>query len=305
MARPDINRSGEIEVFVRVVEAGSFSAAARALRMTPSAVSKLVGRLEARLGVRLLNRSTRQIQLTPEGCVFYERSVRVLADLAEAERGALLDEAPRGRLSVNSNVPFGEHFLLPLVPEFLRRHPGITLDIVLTDEVVDILVQRTDVAVRAGPMKSSSLVARKLGETRKLVVGAPGYFERRGMPQRPADLEQHNRLGFTYARALEGWPFVEDGQAISLPVAGNAQISDGSSLRRLALAGVGLARLGAFQVRDDIAAGRLVAVLEAFNPGDVEEFHAVFLGQGGHLPPRVRALLDFLVETVRLEDNPG
>ena len=304
MPRLDVNRFAEMEVFVRAVELGGFSAAARALRMTPSAVSKLVGRLEARLGVRLLNRSTRQIQLTPEGCVFYERSVRVLADLAEAERGALLDEAPRGRLSVNSNVPFGEHFLLPLVPEFLHRHPGITLDIVLTDEVVDILVQRTDIAVRAGPMKSSSLVARKLGETRKLVVGAPAYFERHGLPQRPGDLEHHNRLGFTYARALEGWPFVEEGEAINWPVAGNAQISDGSSLRRLALAGLGLARLAAFQVRDDIAAGRLVPVLEAFNPGDVEEVHAVFLGHGGYLPPRVRALLDFLVERVQFEENP-
>ena len=119
--RIDVNRSGEMEVFVRVVELGGFSAAARALALTPSAVSKLVGRLEARLGVRLLNRSTRQLQLTAEGGVFYERSVRVLADLAEAERGAAANDAPRGRLSVNANVPFGEAALLPLVPAFLER----------------------------------------------------------------------------------------------------------------------------------------------------------------------------------------
>src|ERR1700754_2203222 len=111
MSRPDVNRSGEMEVFVRVIESGGFSAAARALRMTPSAVSKLVGRLEARLGVRLLNRSTRQVQLTAEGCVFYERSVRVLADIAEAECGAAAGDAPRGRLSVNANVPFGVRYL--------------------------------------------------------------------------------------------------------------------------------------------------------------------------------------------------
>ena len=301
MTRLEVNRSGEMEVFIRVVELGGFSAAARAFGMTPSAVSKLVGRLESRLKVRLLNRSTRQIQLTPEGCVFYERSVKVLADLEEAERGAAANDSPRGRLYINTNVPFGEHFLLPLVPEFLARHPDITLDIALTDEVIDILGRRADVAVRAGPLKSSRLLARKLGATRMVIVGAPAYLERQGMPLHPADLERHNRLGFNYARATEGWPLLDQGQTINVAAVGNAQVSDGEALRRLALAGLGLARLAAFQVRDDIAARRLQPVLEDFNPGDREEVHAVFLGQGGYLPSRVRALLDFLVEKIRLD----
>jgi DNA-binding transcriptional LysR family regulator len=301
MARLDVNRSGEMEVFVRVVELGGFSAAARAFRMTPSAISKLVGRLESRLGVRLVNRSTRQIRLTPEGCVFYERSVRVLADLEEAERGAATSGPPRGRLRINTNVPFGEHFLLPLVPEFLNRHPDITVDIVLTDEVIDVLEQRADVAVRAGPLKSSRLLARKLGETRMVIVGAPSYLKRRGTPIQPADLEQHNRLGFNYARAMERWPLLDQGKAINVAATGNAQVSDGEALRRLALAGLGLARLASFQVKADITAGRLQAVLEDFNPGDTEEVHAVFLGQGGYLPSRVRALLDFLVEKIRFD----
>ena len=300
MARLEVNRSGEMEVFIRVVELEGFSAAARAFGMTPSAVSKLVGRLESRLKVRFLNRSTRQIQLTPEGCVFYERSVKVLADLEEAERGAG-DDSPRGRLYINTNVPFGEHFLLPLVPEFLARHPDITLDIALTDEVIDILGRRADVAVRAGPLKSSRLLARKLGATRMVIVGAPAYLERQGMPLHPADLERYNRLGFNYARATEGWPLLDQGQTINVAAVGNAQVSDGEALRRLALAGLGLARLAAFQVKDDIAARRLQPVLEDFNPGDREEVHAVFLGQGGYLPSRVRALLDFLVEKVRLD----
>jgi DNA-binding transcriptional LysR family regulator len=301
MARLEVNRSGEMEIFVRVVELGGFSAAARAFRMTPSAVSKLVGRLESRLGVRLVNRSTRQIQLTPEGCVFYERSVRVLAELEEAERGAATNDAPRGRLCINTNVPFGERFLLPLVPEFLARHPDIKLDIVLTDEVVDILQQRADVAVRAGPLKSSSLLARKLGETRKVIVGAPAYLDRNGIPTQPTDLVRHNRLGFNYARAMEGWPLLDQGQTINIATVGNAQVSDGEALRRLVLAGLGLARLAAFQVKEDIAAGRLQTVLEDFNPGDAEEFHAVFLGQGGYLPSRVRAFLDYLVEKVQFD----
>jgi DNA-binding transcriptional LysR family regulator len=299
MSRLDVNRSGEMEVFVRVVELGGFSAAARAYRMTPSAVSKLVARLEGRLGARLVNRSTRRLQLTPEGCTFYERSVRLLAELDEAERVAAASEVPSGRLRVNANVPFGTHFLLPLVPEFLARNPSITLDIVLTDRVIDLLDERTDVAIRAGPMKDSRLIARKLGETRMVIVGAPAYFKRFKMPRTPGDLNAHNRLGFSYERASEGWPLVDRGVPITVAAVGNAQVSDGEALRHLALAGLGLARLAAFQVKADIAAGRLLPVLEGCNPGDTEPVHAVYLGQGGHLPARVRAFLDYLVDTVR------
>lgn len=298
MARLEVNRSGELEVFVRVIELGGFSAAARSCGMTPSAVSKLISRMEQRLGTRLVNRSTRQLQLTPEGCVFYERGVRLLADLDEAERCASAHAAPRGRLRVNANVPFGHHFLLPLAPEFLDLHPDVTLDIVLTDEVIDILDQRTDVAVRAGPLKSSNLMARKLGATRMVIVGAPGYLTRHGIPTTPDALLRHNRLGANYVRAQPGWPLRHDGEDTVVPVTGNAQASDGEALHRLALAGLGLARLAAFQVREDIAAGRLLAVLEDCNPGDVEEVHAVFVGQGGYLPLRVRAFLDFLAERV-------
>ncbi|MEE3652935.1 MULTISPECIES: LysR family transcriptional regulator [unclassified Brenneria] len=301
MARLEVNRSGELEVFIQVIEQGGFSAAARACGMTPSAVSKLIARLEHRLGTRLVNRSTRQLQLTPEGCALYERGVRILADLDDAERCASAHSAPRGRLRVNANVPFGHHFLLPLATEFLERHPGITLDIVLTDEVIDILEQRTDVAVRAGPLKSSNLVARKLGQTRMIIVAAPDYLARHGTPSTPDDLARHNLLGANYARARPGWPLRYADADIVVPVTGNAQASDGDALHRLALAGLGLARLAAFQVREDITAGRLLPVLEDFNPGDVEEIHAVFVGQGGYLPLRVRAFLDFLVERVRID----
>ena len=300
MSRQEVNRFAEMDVFVRAVELGGFSAAARALAMTPSAVSKLVARLEARLGVRLLNRSTRQVQLTAEGGAFYERSVRLLADLADAERGTAANDTPRGRLSVNANVPFGEAALLPLVPAFLERYPEVSLDIVLTDEVIDLIEHRTDVAVRAGPLRSSSLVARRLGATRKAILGAPDYLAKRGVPRTVAELARHNCLGFNRTRTLNGWPLVEGGKPVTIPAAGNTQVSDGASLQRLAVAGVGLARLALFHARDDIAAGRLVPVLEECNPGDLEEIHAVFLGHGGWLPARVRVFLDFLVEHVRI-----
>ena len=300
MPRLEINRSGEMDVFVRVVELGGFSPAARAARMTPSAVSKLIARLEGRLGARLLNRSTRQLQLTPEGCAFYERATRILADLEDAERAAGIGEQPVGRVRINTSASYATHILAPALPEFLALHPDITLDVVQTDAVVDLLAERTDVAIRAGPLRSSSLVARKLGETALTIVAAPAYLERCGEPRTIADLEEHNRLGFGYTRATDGWPLRENGETVVVPATGRVQASDGEALRRLALSGVGIARLTAFTVREDIAAGRLTPMLGHLDAGETEAFHAVYVGQGGPLPSRVRALLDFLAERGRV-----
>ena len=155
-------------------------------------------------------------------------------------------------------------------------------------------------AIRAGPLKSSSLVARKLGETALAIVASPSYLERCGEPRSIADLEAHNRLGFGYVRAVDGWPLREDGETIVVPATGRVQASDGEGLRHLALTGVGLARLAAFTVREDIAAGRLVPILRHFDSGEKEAFYAVHVGQGGPLPSRVRALLDFLAEHGRV-----
>ena len=300
MPRIDANRSGEMEAFVQVVERDGFSAAARQLGMTPSAVSKLVGRLEARLATQLVHRSTRKLQLTPEGKHFYERSVQVLADMDEAERCAAAGAAPRGRVSINASVPFGELVLLPLVPRFLEQHPQVTLDVTLTDRVVDLMDERTDVAVRWGQLPASDLVARRLGDTGQAIVASPAYLARCGTPRTPQELEAHNRLGSNYRRNLPDWPLQVDGRVVLVPVAGNARAGDGATLRRLALDGVGLARLSRYHVQPDIDAGRLVPVLEEFNPHEREPIHAVYLGKPGRLPARVRALLDFLVANVVL-----
>ncbi|RUX12514.1 LysR family transcriptional regulator, partial [Mesorhizobium sp. M7A.F.Ca.CA.002.14.1.2] len=258
MARPDINRSGEIEVFVRVVEEGSFSSAARALRMTPSAVSKLIARLEARLGARLVSRSTRKLQLTPEGTAFYESGLRILADMAAAEQEAAAGASPRGRVRINSYVPFGVHRLVPLLPRFLERYPEISVDLVLTDSVVDLMAERADVAIRAGPLSESRLVARKLGQSPVVVVAAPSYLETHGIPLTPADLDKHNRMGFGFVRHLDGWPFLDaEGRVIMIPITGNTLVSDGEAMRLMALAGAGIARLARWHVAEDIAAGRL------------------------------------------------
>lgn len=294
MPRIEVNRSGEMEVFVQVFERGGFSAAARALGMTPSAVSKLVSRLEARLGVQLVHRSTRRLQLTPEGQQFYERSVRVLADIDEAERAATADAAPRGRVSVNTSVAVGMQVLVPLVPAFMQQHPQVQLDIVLTDRVVDLMDERADIAIRWGPLPSSDLVARKLGDTRLVIVGSPDYLARCGTPRRPQDLQAHQRLDFSYRRRVPDWPLRLGGKLVEVPVQGSVRAGDGETLRQLAVAGAGLVRLSRYQVQADIDAGRLVPVLEKHNPGDSAPLHAVYLGKGGRVPSRVRVVLDFL-----------
>jgi DNA-binding transcriptional LysR family regulator len=301
MPRLEVNRAGEMEAFVRAVSRRSFSAAARELRMTPSAISKLVARLEARLGVRLLQRSTRKLELTAEGAAFFERSQRVLADLDEAERFVAAGAAPRGRVRVNCSVPFGQGMLMPALPKFLARYPEVSVDVDLTDRVVDLVDERADVAIRHGKLPSSRLVARHLGDSRKVIVAAPAYLRKHGMPATVAELESHARLGFNYPHSTETWPLRERRGVTNLPINGRARVSNGEALRALVLAGAGLARLSTFHAQRDLAAGRLIAVMEAFNPGDIEPLHAVYLGRGGHLPARVRAFLDFLAENLRLD----
>ncbi|MCL6706866.1 LysR family transcriptional regulator [Pseudomonas sp. R2.Fl] len=300
MARHEINRSGEMEVFVDVVDLGGFSAAARRRRMTPSAVSKLVARLEARLGTRLVNRSTRRLLLTPEGQTFYERALRILADMDEAERSAAAPGDPRGLVRINTSASYGTHILAPVLWRLIEAHPGLSVEIVHTDAVVDLLAERADIAIRAGPMTNSNLVARKLGDTRLKIVGSPAYLERHGIPTTAAELERHCRLGFGYVRARPEWDVVEKDGIVSVPISGRVQASDGEALRQLAIGGLGLARLAAFTVRADIEAGRLVEVLDDPRTRRLESFHAVYVGQGGHLPARIRVVLDFLAEHGRV-----
>lgn len=301
MPRIEVNRSGEMEALVRVVERGGFSAAARELRMTPSAISKLVSRLETRLGARLFHRSTRKLQLTPEGQAFYERSARILGDIDEAERGAAIGAEPRGRISVNCSVPFGLLLLAPLLPEFLQRYPQVCVDLTLEDAVIDFHDKPADVAIRHGELASSELVARHLGDSRKVIVAAPAYIERVGTPRNLKQLEKHNRLGFNFPHSTESWPLLHsNGTLTSLPVSGNARTGDGESLKLMVLAGAGIARLSRYHVEADLQAGRLVPLLEGCNPGDIEPLHAVYRGRSGHQPARVRVFLDYLVERVRL-----
>ncbi|WP_229517973.1 LysR family transcriptional regulator [Paraburkholderia terrae] len=301
MSRAEINRLAEMEVFVQAVDSGGLSAAARRLSMTPSAVSKLVSRLEVRLGTRLLVRSTKGIELTAEGQSFYLRCLSIIEEVAAAEREATRSSVPQGRLRVSCNVPFGTHYLLPLIPKFLARYPKVQLDVALTDRVIDLMEEKTDVAIRTGVLADSGLISRKLGASELITVAAPSYVDTHGMPPTPRDLQDHHCLGFSFARHASAWAFVDrDGERLTVMPACRTCVHDGESMRLLALGGVGIARLALFHVAKDLRAGRLLRVLEEWSSREVEPVHAVFVGPGKMLAPRVRAFLDFLVDEVVL-----
>ncbi len=287
-------RSGEMVVFDRVVQEGSLSAAARALHVTPSAISRSIARTEQRLGTRLLLRTTRAIALTAEGEAYLRAARRILADLAEVEEAIADQGVPQGRLRVSAALGHGRKTIVPLVAAFSTRYPNIVVDLALGDEVVDILAGQADVAIRFGQLADSPLTARYLGVTGQVVVASPQYLARHGTPHTPEDLLQHNCLRFNFRRAEPDWPFVRNGQTFSLKISGNIQCNSGEALAQLAREGAGIARIGAFSVADDLRSGVLVPLLEAWNPGDQEPIHAVFVG-GAAMPARVRVFVDFLM----------
>jgi DNA-binding transcriptional LysR family regulator len=290
-------RSGEMEVFAAVASEGSLSAAARALGLTPSAVSRIVARIEARLGVRLIVRTTRSLTLTVEGESFLRAARRILADMAEVERAICDQAAPRGRLRVAASLAHGRIVIVPLLGEFTARYPEILVDLSLSDRLVDVLGGQADVAIRFGTLADSPLTARKLSENGRVVVASPDYLARVGTPQVPEDLLGHNCLSFNFRRAEPGWPFRRDGRDFALSVRGTIEANSGEALTQLAREGVGIARVGRFAAEEDIAAGRLVPLLEDFNPNDRETVHALFVG-GAITPARVRTFVDFLVERI-------
>ena len=224
---------------------------------------------------------------------------RILADLRETEELVSNQSSPRGRLRVSTSILYGRMFLVPILGAFVRRYPDILLDINLTDSVVDIAGGQADVGVRFGPLPDGPLTARKLGGTRKVIVASPDYILRRGKPQVPEDLLSHDCLGFNFRRAAPTWPFRnKDGREYSLAIKGSVEANNGETLGQLAAAGVGVTRVGAETVQEQIRLGALVPLLEEFNPGDVEEINVVFVG-GSHTPVRVRCFVDYLVETLR------
>jgi len=290
-----VDRTRELEVFAAVAATGSFSGAGRTMNLTPGAVSRTVDRIEARLGARLLLRTTRALTLTAEGQVYLGAARRILSELDEAERSIADLGAPRGRIRVSGAISHGRHCVVPLLAEFISRYPGIVVDVHLTDAMVDVAAGQADVAIRSGPLADSSLTARKLSQNQRTIVASPAYLARCGTPETPEDLHRHNCLTFSFRRAEPVWPFRKDGCDYALKPAAVMEANSGDILCQLALDGAGIARLGNFCLGDHVAEGRLVPLLEAYNPGDTEVFQAVFVG-GANMPARVRVFVDYLVE---------
>ncbi len=283
----------QISTFVEVVARGSLSAAARAEGIAPAMIGRRLDALEARLGVKLLQRTTRKLALTNEGAAFLEDCQRILTELEEAESAVAERSAKAsGHLLVSAPAGFGRQHVAPLLPSFLAEHREVTVNLNLNDRLVDVVGEGVDVAIRIASLSDSTLVGMKLADNQRVLVASPAYLKRHGTPLTLADLAKHNCLPISSEGSQRGWTFRENGKTVTLKVAGNMVCNDGAVLHDWALAGKGLAWRSMWEVSAEIDAGKLTAVLDQFAaPGN--DIYAVF-AQRRHLPLRIRAFVDFL-----------
>ena len=292
-----------LKAFCRVVEAGSFSAAAAELNVSHTVMSKQVRQLENLLGVQLLNRTTRRLALTEAGHTYYEHSRRVLDELQLADLAVTHHQAtPRGTLRINAPMAFGTLDMAQWLPRFMARYPELKIDLVCNDRFVDLIDEGFDVALRlAREMPDSTLMAKRLATASTMLVASPSYLKQRGMPTTPLDLLQHNVLTYTLVQKPNEWAFVTpDGNHTAVTVSGSLQSNTGIVLRTAALADAGIATTASFIVHEDLARGTLVPVLPGYTMR-ARELYAVY-PQNRHMSPKVRAFIDFAAEIYRTPD---
>lgn len=291
-----MDRFQSFGTFAKVVELGSFAAAAERLDVSTSAVSRQVADLEAHLEVRLLNRTTRRLSLTEAGQAFYERCVQLLADLEETEASVHSEAvAPKGTLRVTCGVTFGERYLAPAVAEFAGRHPQVAFDVDLSDRTVDLVEEGFDLAIRIGPVGQQALVARRIGDTQLVCCAAPSYLARRPVPNTPDDLQQHECLAYTYAATANAWTFEgPDGARHTPRLSFRHRANNGRMLAAMAVAGVGITLEPDFIVATEVRAGRLMRILPGYQPPR-SPISAVYPSRR-HLSAKVRSFVDFLAE---------
>ena len=289
-----MDRLQSVEVFLKVAELGSYSAAAVRLGMSKSTVSKHVAALEARLGIRLLNRTTRRLSLTEGGQIFRDRGLTVIDAMAAAEQCVTrLTEAPRGKLKVNAPMTFGIRYLSPILPRFLETYPEVELELSLNDRRVDLIDEGYDLAVRIGKLDDSSLIARKLARTTLACVASPAYLERHKPPTHPNELSAHACLRYSYSLTPGEWRFDRDGETVRVRVDGRYVANNGDVIREAAIAGLGVSCQPLFFLRDELAQGRLLCLLEDWSMPELV-VHAVY-PESRHVSPKLRAFIDFLV----------
>ncbi len=291
-----IGHASEMAAFVRVVDAKGFSAAATGLGLSPSAVSKLVTRLETRLGVRLLQRTTRALHLTAEGEAFYEAARRIVSAIETIEEQISVQRGtPHGLLRVTTSLAFSTHQLAPVIPEFMARHPLVEIELLPTDRVVDMVEEGVDIAIRIGRLADTSFMARKIGEDKRLICAAPAYLAHHGTPRRPEELTRHNCIVSRERPHLNRWQFRVDNQIREIEVAGRVAVSEGEMQMQLALQGIGIVRLTRLTMARAIRDGALVPLLSDFSADEPVPIHAVYPHRR-HLAPKVPAFVNFLIE---------
>ncbi|MDC0708843.1 LysR family transcriptional regulator [Stigmatella sp. ncwal1] len=291
-----MDRLRAFEVFVTVVTRGSFTRAAEALDTSPANVTRYVNELESYLSTRLLNRTSRKVSLTESGQALYERGKSILEEVAEAE--ALASSAslqPQGRLRLNAPVSFGILHLAPLWPQFIQKHPGVELDISLTDRVVDIVDEGYDLAIRISRAGSATHVARKLATSQNIVCASPAYLRRHGRPKVPADLSGHICLGYSYSATADEWQLLDEkDQMHAVKVRCAMHANNGDTVRAAALEGAGITWQPTFLVADDLRQGRLVRLLPGYRMQDIDVL-ALYPSRR-YLSAKVRVMVDFLAE---------
>jgi DNA-binding transcriptional LysR family regulator len=299
-----MDRFQEMRVFVAVVDAGSFVRAADALGVSKTAVSRMLGDLESRLSTRLLHRTTRKLSLTPEGEVFHERCKQLLADVeeAEAELTAHAGEAV-GQLRINVPVTFGLLHLAPLWPAFMAKHPKVTLDVTLADRMVDLVDEGYDLAVRIARLQTSTLVSRRLTSTRLILCASPEYLRRHGKPEQPSDLARHAVISYTLLASGDQWDFEGPTGPVSVKVQAHMRTNSGDTCCAAAVQHQGIVLQPSFLVGAHLASGALVELLPQYRSIELGVY-AVYPSRK-HLTPKVRLMIDFLVEAFRTRAWPA
>lgn len=283
----------ELLAFTSVIDSGSITAAAEHLEQTVSGISRALGRLETKLGTTLLRRTTRKLELTEEGAVFLAHAREILAAVESAEyQMTIRHQRPAGRLRVNAASPFMLHVVVPMVADFREQFPDIELELHSSDNIIDLIEQRTDVALRIGRLKDSTLHARPLGSYRLRVLASPAYLQTHGRPRKVADLARHSLIGFTQPESLNHWP-LRQGQSNSFEITPGIKASSGETVRQLALAGQGLACLADFMTQEDRSSGALVPILVKDTVEVQQPVNAVYY-RNTPLSARIQCFLDFL-----------
>ena len=307
-----MDKLGDIELFVKIVRHKGLAAAGREQGLSPASATARLNRLEENYGVRLLNRTTRSVTLTDEGRVFYESCARILADINQAEETLTTGQsALAGSLKITATVDLGRSVIAPLLNKFVRENPNVSVHLTLIDQVVNLVEGGYDLAIRYGSMQDSNLIARKLADNRRMLCASPEYLEKNGHPRTPEDLKSHDCVGMVREEQhLRHWYFVRNGvrssQVLNMVMSSN----DGHQIRQWALDGLGIALKSYWDVRTDLASGRLVSLLEEYNPdyaaqaaGNSVDLYAVYISRD-FLPERTRAFIDLLIEHfAELSDN--